>query len=372
MKIGFFTSEYPTVAETHGGIGSMTQNMARHLAHRGHAVSVYTWTDDSPMDDRGVRIVPMSHRGALRALYATRRRIARDLERGEIDVIEAPECNAHLLPAGRGTAIRMNGSHHFWCATLDQKMRPARIVLEQVGIRSAHGLCAVSQYTAALTRKVMRLGGREIDILPNPIDTETFVPKKQSVVPTRVVFAGSITEKKGIRELCQSMQHVLRQVPDAELHVAGRDQPGTNGHPSFRDQILQTLDEKTSEHIRFLGALPLKDTAALMATAGVCVFPSYMETMGMVIAEAMACSRPVVTTNRGPGPEVLGPEGECGFLAEPTSALDIADKIVRVLSRPEESNRMGQRGRLRAEEHFSAAACLPKNLSFYEKHAYKS
>ncbi len=301
-----------------------------------------------------------------------RRRLARDLSAGALDIVEAPESSAHVLPGGFGTVVRMHGSHHFWCKTLDQRVKPMRIVLEQVGIRSAHGLCAVSRFAAELTRDVMRLGRRDIDVLYNPIDTEMFQPRPESVVRNRIVFAGSITEKKGVRELCQSLSRVRRVIPDAELHIAGRDQPGTRGHPSFRKQILESLDGPTRERVRFLGPLPLEDTAALMATAAVCAFPSYMETMGMVIAEAMACGRPVVTTVRGPGPEVLGAEGGCGYLAEPTSPEDIADKMVRVLSEPEKAEEMGRRGRRRAEELFSAKGCLARNVEFYERHAYRA
>jgi glycosyltransferase involved in cell wall biosynthesis len=94
-----------------------------------------------------------------------------------------------------------------------------------------------------------------------------------------------------------------------------------------------------------------------------------METQGIVILEAMACGRPVVAPRRGPGPEVLGPDGECGLLADPTNPADIADKICRVLDDDEGAKRMGARGRTRAVEHFGLASSLERNVTFYHRQA---
>ena len=105
----------------------------------------------------------------------------------------------------------------------------------------------------------------------------------------------------------------------------------------------------------------------MMASAHVCVFPSHMETQGIVILEAMACGRPVVATSRGPGPEVLGPDGECGLLVNPTDPVDIAEKICRVLDDADMAERMGARGRQRALEHFSLPPCLGRNIAFYDR-----
>jgi glycosyltransferase involved in cell wall biosynthesis len=366
MKIGFICSEYPILTPHHGGIGTVTQTLARELVRQGHQARVYAAGGQAIAgEDEGVQIFVAKFRGVLRTLWAMRRRLKADLDAGWVEVIESPESEAHYLPGGPGSMVRMHGSHHFWCATLPQKRRWRRLLLEQIGIRQAAGLCAVSRYAAEVTRRAMRLGSRPVEILYNPVNTALFQPCPEEVKPGRVVFAGSIVEKKGIRELCQSMPYVLAQFPAAELHVAGRDQPAPDGSPSFRRQLEATLASATRERIQFLGPLPLAEVSRLMASAAVCAFPSYMETQGIVIAEAMACGRPVVVTERGPGPEMLGEEGECGWLVNPQEPQSIAEKICRILSDGEQANHMGHRGRERAEHLFSVAACLEKNLEFY-------
>lgn len=368
MQIGFLCSEYPILRSSHGGIGSVTQTLARELVKQGHGAVVYAAAEeDSEGEDEGVRVVLVRSGHQWPSILRLRRRLQSDLHRGVVDVIESPECEAHRLPGGRGTIVRMHGSHHYWNYTLAQKPRMGRLLLEQLGVRQAYGLCAVSAYTAKLTRKLMRLGRRPIEILYNPVNVEAFRPQPDTVVPQRIVFAGSVVEKKGVRELCQSMARVVANWPNAELLVAGRDGPAPDGSPSFRRAIEAVLDPQTRSHIQFLGHRPLCEISQLMASAQVCVFPSYMETQGLVAVEAMACGRPVIFTQEGPGPEVLGENGQCGWLVNPRDPADIADKIGRIFSDPERANHMGKAGRRRAEEQFSVTAVLQRNLAFYRR-----
>jgi glycosyltransferase involved in cell wall biosynthesis len=367
ISVGFLCSEYPTLQPRHGGIGSFVQTLAHALVDRGHRATVYGFGDqDAESMDAGVLVISVRRRGLMGSIRAMQARIKRDLATGAIEIAESAESEAHCLPRHRGTVVRFHGSHHFWCATLPQKKRYSRLLLEQIAIRRAANLCAVSQYAADVTRRSMHLGQRAIEILGNPVDTTVFAPNGASVVPNRILFAGSITEKKGVRELCASMDAVRRAFPSAQLQLVGRDVVRADGS-SLRKSIEQGLTPAAKEGIRFLGALPRPEVSRLMAAATVCVFPSHMETQGIVILEAMACGRPVLAPRRGPGPEVLGPDGECGFLVDPTSPDDIAEKICRVLGDPALAARMGECGRRRAVADFSLPVCVNQNLDFFRR-----
>jgi glycosyltransferase involved in cell wall biosynthesis len=370
MRVGFLCNEYPRICATHGGIGAMVETMAHGLVAAGHQACVYALGErDETINDDGVEVVVVARRGnVLGTIVNLRRRLRHELRCGHVEVVESPESDCHCLPWGRGGVVRMNGGHHFWCATLPQRSRPVRLLLEQIGIRQVHGLSAVSTYAASVTRKAMRLGNRAIEILPNPVDTELFTPQPESVVPYQVFFAGSVVAKKGIRELCLAMTSVMQRHPQARLLVAGRDGRGPAGEPSFQKVIEQALDSETLSHIHFLGHCSRSEIRRQMASAAVCVFPSFMETQGIVIAEAMACGRPVVVTERGPGPEVMGEDGGCGLLVDPADPSAIANAICEILGTPERATEMGSRGRQRAVSRYSLEALLEKNLEFYSRH----
>lgn len=69
--------------------------------------------------------------------------------------------------------------------------------------------------------------------------------------------------------------------------------------------------------------------------ADVFVNPTIQETFGKTTAEAMACSLPVVAYNGTATPELVGDNGECGFLISTLNAYDYLDPIIRVIKAKE-------------------------------------
>jgi peptidoglycan/xylan/chitin deacetylase (PgdA/CDA1 family) len=86
------------------------------------------------------------------------------------------------------------------------------------------------------------------------------------------------------------------------------------------------------------------------------VFPSELEGFGFSVAEAMACGRPVVASDRGSLPEVLI-DGEGGFLADPADAAALARKVLLLLSDPRLRAKLGAANRARAERCFGWEQC---------------
>lgn len=86
------------------------------------------------------------------------------------------------------------------------------------------------------------------------------------------------------------------------------------------------------------------EVATLMAGAAALPLPSLMEGFGMTALEAMACGTPVVVSDRGSLPEVVG---DAGIVVPPTGAA-VADALRSVLTDPARAEAMGAAGRERA------------------------
>ena len=119
-----------------------------------------------------------------------------------------------------------------------------------------------------------------------------------------------------------------------------------------------------SKDIIFHGAVSYIDIPNAYAKAAVCVFPSHMETLGLVAPEAMAMEKPVIFTKLGPGPEVVI-EGKTGFLCNPHDPKDIANKILQVLSNPQKASEIAKHGRLSVLQQFEITTIVTKNIEFY-------
>jgi glycosyltransferase involved in cell wall biosynthesis len=94
------------------------------------------------------------------------------------------------------------------------------------------------------------------------------------------------------------------------------------------------------------------DTSQLMKSFDIFALPSLSEGLSSAILEAMAISLPIIATSVGGIPELVR-DGDNGVLVAPKDPAALAHAIQRLADNPEESRRMGERGRERMEEQFT-------------------
>lgn len=375
MHICFLCNEYPP--GPHGGIGVFTRNLARSLAGRGHFVRV-AGVLRQPVDERRLDQGVEVHRLAGARLPMTRffrngAKLSAVVERihreSPLDLLEGQE-NAFANLRWRGPAkkvIRMHGGHHFFAATLGRKPAAWRSWQERRSFDQADAICAVSRYVAETTRELLELGGREITILPNCVDSEFFRPRPDVLEEDGlIVFAGTVCEKKGIRQLVQAMSGIKARVPAARLLVLGRDHAEPAAGGSFTAYLKSQIPAALRDSICFAGPAAQEAMPGLLARAAVCIYPSHMEAMPMAWLEAMSMGKAVVASLAGPGPEVIE-DGVSGLLCDPRSPEAIAHCAVRCLTDPDLRARLGAAARRRVVAQFSLECMADRNLAFYER-----
>lgn len=121
--------------------------------------------------------------------------------------------------------------------------------------------------------------------------------------------------------------------------------------------------------IRLLGPVSLGDIPEVMAAIDALVLPSlttpsWSEQYGRVITEAMASGVPVVASDSGAIPEVVG---EAGVLVREGSTTELAIALVQVGSDPAERARLRQAGYTRAEDEFSPRHGAERLISFWDQ-----
>lgn len=137
-----------------------------------------------------------------------------------------------------------------------------------------------------------------------------------------ILFVGTITARKGVRELIHAYQGSRAQRENLPLVLAG-------SHHSAYGQELRALVEQTglAKHIRFTGPISDDDLLRLYARARTVVLPSFLEGFGLPVVEAMAAGAPCVASDIPPirevaaGAALLTPPGDVPALRH---ALDRA------------------------------------------------
>ena len=378
MHILFLTNEYPKQGFPHGGLGSFVQTIAQALVKKGVQVSVVGLNYNQTFEDitfEGIHVIrlPKSNRKGL-AWYFNARAIANAIsklhKKTPIDIIEGSELSLAFLPKIKGIKyiIRLHGGHHFFAKAENRGINKWKGFQEKRSFKKADVFIAVSKYVKNHTAKYLSYHDKLIAVIFNPIDNILFQPQEVPIDDNNITFAGTICEKKGVRQLIQAFPLVKEAFPKAVLHLYGRDWFFPNGTSYLK--MLKEKELAKIEHIAndiiFHGAIANNEIPNAYAKAAVCVFPSHMETLGLVAPEAMAMEKAVVFTNLGPGPEVIQ-DNETGLLCNPYDPQDIANKICSILQNPDLAVEIGKKARQSVVKQFNVDVIVSENINFYRK-----
>lgn len=377
MHLCLITHEYPKAGFAHGGIGSFIKTLAPKLVEKGVMVSVVGLSYDFKeeyQEDRGVRIYRIGFPNIKRmgwyfAMRAMNKKIAQIHYENSIDIVESAELDLAFLKKFPGIkyVIRLHGGHHFFAESENRKINFIKGLQEKSSFKKADAFIAVSNYVKVKTNEFLSYNNKLVELINYPIDINFFTPKISAVKKFSIIFVGSVCEKKGVRQLIQSFPIVKEKFPDATLEIYGRDWFYPKGKSYI--ELLQDMEipklGNINKDIHFHGVVNYETIPEVYAQAQVCVFPSHMETQGLVSLEAMAMEKLVIFTNQGPGLETIIHQ-ENGLLCNPFSPEDIADKICWVFSNEEKVKKMESRARTFVLEKFSSEAIVKKNLDFYK------
>lgn len=117
----------------------------------------------------------------------------------------------------------------------------------------------------------------------------------------------------------------------------------------------------SEESVRLLGWVAEEDKPALYSGANAFLFPSLYEGFGLPPLEAMACGAPVICSNAGSLPEIVGP---AGLQVDPSSAIAWAESIRAVCTDPERRQHMREQGLAQAKQ-FSWSRAAAETTAVY-------
>ncbi len=372
MHIVFLAHEYPLWSP--GGVGSFLQTFGRALVKAGHKVTVVgvgDTTEDVELEDEGVRLIRHKRtKGWLPQFIYNGRELNRKLKQlhseDPIDIMEATELGLALVARKHRArkVIRLHGGHHFFAEAEKRGIDWKKGMLEKRSFAKADGFIAVSNYVKEHTAKYLSYHNKPLTIIQHPMDTDITIPDIE-VQPNHILFAGTVCEKKGARQLIEAFKLVRDRYPEKELHLYGRDWFYPNGD-SYIEGLHSDFSADYFENVTFHGNIPRKTLNEKYAQSAICVFPSHMETQGLVTLEAMLLEKPVIFSKYGPGPETIN-DGQDGLLCDVYDPKDIAEKIIWCIEHPEEAAEMGKKARRKILDSFDRTDILNRNIEFYNQ-----
>ena len=150
------------------------------------------------------------------------------------------------------------------------------------------------------------------------------------------LFLSRIDHEKGLDILIEAYKKFSAEIDKNEsvLYLVG---------PNNQNYLKTLLLDSNSENIKHLDGLYGHDKMRAIRQSDLVILPSYSENFGNIIAEALACERPVITTTGTPWREIV--EHECGYYVEPTANALFCAMLDFFKKADTERISMGLRGR---------------------------
>ena len=207
--------------------------------------------------------------------------------------------------------------------------------------RAAH-VVVPSHYTAGEVARHLGVPRERIAVCP--CGAPSWTPRPAAPDGGHLLFVGSLAPRKNVAGLLAAYTRLAAgrtRVPD--LVLAGGDAPDGAGA-----EWLRALDDPPlAGRVRRTGYVDAAMLRSLYAAACALVLPSLDEGFGLPALEAMTLGVPVVASDRGALPEVVG---EAGLLVDPTDPAALEDALGRILDEPELAARCAERGLAQARK----------------------
>jgi glycosyltransferase involved in cell wall biosynthesis len=352
-----------------GGIERTVESLARGLASHGAQVEVLVCSENfsfSQESEENLRITRVRRFGTVRSLplglstFLRVHRISPDLIHvhvpyplGEVSTLSISK-QVPVLATWHSDIIRQKALRKLYRPLQERFLKRTRFLLP-----TSPPMIEASPHLSRYRDKcrVVHLG----------IDLERFSPTPERLeqceqlhkewnMPT-ILFVGRLIEYKGLPTLINAM----REIP-ARLEIIGEGR-------LMKSLKAQAKYMNLADRIHFAGALSDEDVTAHMMACSFLALPStgMNETLGIVQLEAMACGKPVVSTNLPTGVPYANKHGLTGLVVEPGDVQALRAAFLELLSDEGLRATLGEYAQGRVQQYFSAEKMVKDTLALYHE-----
>ena len=246
----------------------------------------------------------------------------------------------------------------WWPRLLTRRWHSFLGMQKRVAQRLRH-VVTVSECSRSDIARDFGLPAQRLVVVPNGVDTEVFAPDAGvGRKPLQLMATASADAPlKGLAVLLKAFARLLPAHPGLRLLVVGKPRRG-----GATEKLVAELG--LGAHLDFVSGISTELLVRHYREATLVVVPSLYEGFGLPASEAMACGAPVVSSDGGALPEVVG---DAGVLVPAGDAAALATAIDALLRDPARRTEMGRRARERMLDLFCWRRAARAMTRFYEQ-----
>lgn len=376
-----------TIWSNDRGFGRFTRELLKALVARDTGFR-YTWLFDQPPNEsvpEGVAVMCAATRRSLHESSVGTKsrsisylwRIGRAARKAKFDVFFFPAVYSYFpIPARVACVVCYHDTtaerlpDMLFPSKLNHRLWQAKTILARFQTTRA---MTVSQTSANDLETILRFPKQRIDVVTEAADpifrvindpAVSFRARVRYSIPQNadlLVYVGGMNRHKNILGLLKAMPKVIAGRPNVHLAIVGN----TSGK-GFWDNVPELQNfvathPPLEQHVHFTNRISDGELVELLNGAAALIIPSLWEGFGLPAVEAMACGVPVLASDRGSLPEVVG---EAGLFFDPESPPAIADCVLRFLGDNKLRRRLAELAPTRAQSFTWERAAELAEFSF--------
>lgn len=330
MKIAMVGQFPPHV----GGVGVHIHTLSKKLVEMGHEVYVITYPHKEIKDIDGIHVIGtkgLNIPGVRGLMFKKNAKKALEnlLENEDIDIIHGH----YLFPAGAAavevgkkhnikTYVTAHGSDMF---ELYKNQPLMRSTVRNV-LKDADGVFAVSN---ALRHEIIATGvvgiADKTKLSWNSVDIDKFSNKNDDSFKKEfkledkpiVLFVGNLIKRKNVDSLLEA-----KKIAHSDYYLV------VVGDGPLYKKLTKKVEDDNIHDVIFTGARD--DVENIIPSCDVLILPSFSESFGLVLIEALACGKPVIGSDVGGITEIIN--DDVGLLVNPKKVSSIAKAIDNIIN----------------------------------------
>lgn len=313
-----------------GGVSAHVHTLSKELVRQGHQVYVITYPHPELSDIDSIHVIGTKgiNIPGIRGLLfkrSAKKALEKLLKKEKIDIIHGH----YLFPAGAAavevgskynikTYVTAHGSDMF---EMYEKKSFMKSSIEKV-LEKADVVLTVSK---AIKDEIIKTKVNGIEsktkVHTNSVDINRFSPNNKSIIQKHekpiVLFVGNLVKVKNVDLLLESKKQSSFEY---ELIIVG-DGP-------LKKELENRVKNENISDVNFMGSR--NDVEKIMPACDVLVLPSFHESFGLVLLEALACGKPVIGSDVGGISEII--TEDVGLLINPDDSMSLTEAIDKIIN----------------------------------------